>query len=91
MLAALLAIAEHLDLVIFDLKITLGGDLFFKVFQQILRKFRDLAALQANQVMMLMLTGIQVRNLVAAAAVSELHLLEKPQLNEKFQTAIHGR
>ena len=38
--------------------------------------------------MMLMLAGIEIRNLVAAAAVSELHLLQKPQLDEKLQAAI---
>ena len=91
MLAALLAVTEQLDLMILDLEVTLISDLLLKVFQKILGKLRDLAAAQANQVMMLMLTGIEIRDLIAAAAVAELHLLEKPELDEKFEASIHGR
>ena len=60
MLAALLAVTEQLDLMILDLEVTFIGNLLLKILQKILRKLGDLAAAQANQVMMLMLAGIEI-------------------------------
>ena len=90
MLAALLAVTKQFDLVILDLEVAFISNLLFKVFQEILRKLYNLVAVQANQMMVLMFAGIQIRNLVAAAAIAKFHLLKQTQVNKQFQAAVDG-
>jgi len=89
-LLALLAIAKEFDLMVYNLKAAFFYDILFQRLQQIIGKFHDLAALHADQMMMLMGIRLGVIHLIPAAAITEFHLLQNAQLAQKLQAAVYG-
>ena len=66
-------------------------DILFEILEQVVVEFLHFAALRADEVVVMMARRIDGVDLIAAAAVAELHLLQDAELRKQLEAAVDCR